>query len=192
MKKIKVFHMGKRLKDIYPHATRFQVFKYKVAQFVRKLFKVSLIGGAVYGAFILGGYATPLHFVQGESTDSLPAKIEVLKNEVVESIWKLESNASTEDGIVVIDDNKAKSLPRKDKLSYGCMQFKVSTVQHFQKVVYQKDVNNYDAIMIALDCQKAKEFAKDVIFKTQGGLWDWSVATKEMGMKVEIIKSLEK
>lgn len=45
MKKIKVFYGDKRLKDIYPHATRFQVMKYNIAQFMRKVFIV-MVGTA--------------------------------------------------------------------------------------------------------------------------------------------------
>lgn len=37
MHPIKVFYNGKRLKDIYPHATRFQVLKFRVRRFFRKL-----------------------------------------------------------------------------------------------------------------------------------------------------------
>lgn len=40
MKKLKVFYGDTRLKDIYPHATRFQVLKYNFAQFMRKVFIV--------------------------------------------------------------------------------------------------------------------------------------------------------
>ena len=45
MKKIKVFYGDTRLKDIYPHATRFQVMKYNLAQFMRKVFIV-MVGTA--------------------------------------------------------------------------------------------------------------------------------------------------
>lgn len=193
MKKLKVFYNGKRLKDVYPYATRFQVFKYRVAQFFSKLFKLSVVGGLMYATFILGTYSQATSYVQAELTDSMPIRVEKLKQEVIEQIAKLETgNVKTEDGLVHIDNNKAKTLKEKDIPSYGCMQFKVSTVQLYEKNLYKKDMNNYDAILVALDCSKAKQLAEDIIFKVNGGLWNWSVATKEMGMKVEIIKSLEK
>jgi hypothetical protein len=44
-KSIKVFYGDTRLKDIYPHATRFQVMKYNFAQFMRKVFIV-MVGTA--------------------------------------------------------------------------------------------------------------------------------------------------
>ena len=40
MKTIKVFFNGKRLKDIYPYATRWEVFKYNAIKFVRKVFYI--------------------------------------------------------------------------------------------------------------------------------------------------------
>ena len=46
MKKIKVFYGDTRLKDIYPHATKWQVLKYKTAQLIRKVF---MLGVAVMG-----------------------------------------------------------------------------------------------------------------------------------------------
>jgi hypothetical protein len=38
MKKINVFWNGKKLCEMYPHATKFQVFKWKAKKFFRKLF----------------------------------------------------------------------------------------------------------------------------------------------------------
>jgi hypothetical protein len=52
--------MGKRLKDIYPHATRWQVFKYKVRTFFRKLFILGAFIGIIALAFQIGRYAFPL------------------------------------------------------------------------------------------------------------------------------------
>lgn len=51
--------MGKRLKDIYPHATKWQVFKYKVGRFLRKLFWTSAGVCALYLAFQVGVYLHP-------------------------------------------------------------------------------------------------------------------------------------
>ena len=45
MKKMKVFYGDKRLRDIYPHATKWEVLKYNTAQFMRKVFIV-FVGSA--------------------------------------------------------------------------------------------------------------------------------------------------
>lgn len=59
MKPIKVMWNGKHLRNIYPHATKYQVFKWKVKRFFRKV----LIGtGAVIALtiiFQLGGLLNP-------------------------------------------------------------------------------------------------------------------------------------
>ena len=51
--------MGKRLKDIYPHATKFQVFKYKVRMFIRKVVIISMIAGAFWLTYEIGGKLNP-------------------------------------------------------------------------------------------------------------------------------------
>lgn len=57
MKSIKVFWNGKRLKDIYPHATRFQVIKYRIAKFLALFVKASLVTAFVVGV-VWGGFET--------------------------------------------------------------------------------------------------------------------------------------
>lgn len=44
---------GKHLRDIYPHATSFQVFKWKVGKFFRKLFILAIVLIFVYLGFYL-------------------------------------------------------------------------------------------------------------------------------------------
>ena len=55
--------MGKRLKDIYPHATPWQVFKYKVRRFTISLFTWIFIVGAFVGVYKLGGLFNPATIV---------------------------------------------------------------------------------------------------------------------------------
>jgi hypothetical protein len=200
MKSIKVFYMGKQLKDVYPHATKFQVFKWKVQEFlkscVRFTAKVLFFAGIGYGLFTAGGYLNPTMIYDKNEVvievDTLAQKIENLKNETIEEIaHKESSNSKTEDALIIFDDNSRGTLSRKNKASIGCMQFKVSTVQHYVKILDKKDITNYDATITALNCDSAKALAKRVIFETEGGLWNWSVATKEMGAKVELIKQLQ-
>lgn len=44
---------GKKLRDIYPHATGWQVFKWKVGKFFRKVFITAIILGVIYLAYII-------------------------------------------------------------------------------------------------------------------------------------------
>lgn len=63
MKKIKVFYGEERLRDIYPHATKWEVFKWKVRKFFRRVLQVVTVGGVagglIYAAFIAGAYFNP-------------------------------------------------------------------------------------------------------------------------------------
>ena len=51
--------MGTRLKDVYPHATKWQVFKYRIAIFVRRIIYTILAIAFVYGVYELGGALKP-------------------------------------------------------------------------------------------------------------------------------------
>lgn len=53
MKSVKVMWNGKRLKDVYPHASGWQVFKFKVGKFFRKVLTLAIIIGAIYLTYIL-------------------------------------------------------------------------------------------------------------------------------------------
>lgn len=63
MKSTKVFYMGKRLKDIYPHATGWQVFKFKVRKFFEKVFILAIVAAIGYGIFEAGGYFKPKEII---------------------------------------------------------------------------------------------------------------------------------
>lgn len=59
MKKLKVMYNGKKLREIYPHSTPFQVFKWKVKKFLRKVFILSLLLATIVVIFKLGGWLNP-------------------------------------------------------------------------------------------------------------------------------------
>lgn len=117
-------------------------------------------------------------------------RVDALKDALVDELAAKENG----DGSALpayVDDNKAGSLSRKDKVSYGCMSYKISTVQSQYQTLYGKSLSNLDAVLLALDCGRAKSLAKDAIFKLPGALWNWSAATQEMATRVEVIRSLE-
>lgn len=72
MKPLKVFWNGKRLKDIYPHATRWQMFKYRVRQFITKVTQVVFIIGSLYVAGAIGSTFNP-QIVYAEPIEKTPA-----------------------------------------------------------------------------------------------------------------------
>ena len=59
MKGIRLFILGKRLKDIYPHATMWQVIKYRTARFFRRLVILAGLLLAVTAVFNLGSQLNP-------------------------------------------------------------------------------------------------------------------------------------
>jgi hypothetical protein len=197
MKSIKVIWNGKRLKDIYPHATKWQVFKYRVYKFFHKLMQMTvlttILAIVVTTAFVVGRYSKADVAMALDVQPSFDSKVDGLKNGVVDEIANCESRNSSQDTALVVYDNNSKGTIRgKDIASIGVMQFKVSTVQAFWKQLHKENLSNYEATLLALDNKKAKDLAKDAIFNIQGSVWNWTCATKTIGEKVAIIKSLEK
>lgn len=103
--------MGKYLKDIYPHATGFQVFRYKFNKFMEKVVIVAVIAGMIYGGFEVGKMTT-------EAGVSY-ANVEVIKEVEVQStsavmkrIAKCESGGKHYDinGQVLMRSNTNKSV----------------------------------------------------------------------------------
>lgn len=175
-------------------------YKGRAVRGVKLAFWVTLLGGLVFVAgqplfnnwyagqeMVAHADADPTALAQemyGKSIDSL-------KDEVINSLAAGENG----DGQALpgyVDDNKAGTLPRKDKVSYGCMAFKISTVQRFSKQLHGSELSNLDAVLVALDCVKAKQLAKEAIFGITGALWEWSAATPEMGVRVSLIREMAK
>lgn len=102
-RKIKVFFGDKRLKDIYPYATRFQVFKYHLIRFVRKVVIASFLIGVVYGSFQVGRITTEPRIVEAIKE----VKVEIdSKAPVMERIARCESgNMHFKNGQVIINVN---------------------------------------------------------------------------------------
>lgn len=63
--------------------------------------------------------------------------------------------------------------------SWGVMQFKLTTVMYFYDVLYGQKITEKEALLIALDDDKARELASDIIFKVEGGVWNWSAASND-------------
>lgn len=200
MKKIKVFFNGERLRDIYPHATKFQVFKWKLRRFVRKVVLV-LMGVAVIGvSLFIGSQYSPkvVYHAQAErivTIDSLKNKVDEMKVEVIEALANCESSgASDDDALIVYDNNSAGTLKGKNIPSIGSMQWKITTVQFFEKMRSGKVLTNKEAVELALNGITARDLADYAIFETKGGIYHWANCEKKLALapKVEIIKNLAK
>ena len=79
-KKVKIFCMGKRLKDIYPHATKYQVFKYKVRKFAHRCLLLVIVGAILFGIFEAGRYVSPekVIYTSQEVIKEVPVKAPLL------------------------------------------------------------------------------------------------------------------
>lgn len=172
--------------------------------FIRFLVKVTVAGvliglllGAAYGIGVLStsdevsAVNSPIAPIVAAAAEDGNAKANKALDAIIEEIAEKESgNVEDSAALVVFDDNKAGTLPRKDKLSYGCMMYKISTVQRHYKAVYGKDLNNLEATMLALNCDQAKSLARAAILKIKGSLYEWSVATHDQGVQVDLIRKM--
>lgn len=124
--------------------------------------------------------------------DNLTEKVNELKGTLVSEIKSCESQGyKEEDGLVTFDPHPTKKSVQIP--SFGNFQFKKSTVQYYYKTLYNKDITGKEAILIALDDQKAGQLTTDIIFK-QGALSNWYNCSKKLNSqnKLDIINSLLK
>jgi hypothetical protein len=186
----KVFFGETRLKDIAVGATKWEVFKYKFMRVTRATVMAVFALGMLYGAFFTGRVTTSPIFVNAEDKSGImfQSKIDALKKETVDLIMKCESAGYSEDDGIVIFDTNAKG-------SFGQFQFQKSTVIHFYKLLYGKTLTGKEAVLIAMDTEKARELATKVMFETKNKAGkDWVNCEKKFNVdtKIDIIKKLEK
>ena len=100
--KLKVVWQGKRLKDVYVGASKWQVFKYRVSRFFRNVLKVLIIGSlasvAIFGAIFYGKSQVPTIIYAVQEKGTTP---------VLDRIAKCESGGSQYDknGQVIVKAN---------------------------------------------------------------------------------------
>ena len=194
-----MYHNGKRLKDIYPGYSWFQVLMYRVKIVTRisailgLMFVLSWIGYNIYT-----NPTPPIRKAQAEeiAIGKINNKIADLKKSVVEEIYNCERHIySEDDGLIKFDplvSNPKKTAP-KNIASIGTLQFKQTTIIGYYKSLYGKDITMKEAALIALDDEKAKALAEDIIFKADGwGNWENCGIKHGIKAKVSIIKQLEK
>lgn len=189
------------LRDIYPHASKWQVFKFKIRSMVRSTLNWITIASVAYmafwGVYKMGSNQTSIVFADREvikEIDTLSVKVAALEKEVIDELSACESAGhSEEDGIIIFDDNRAGTLSKVNKASIGQFQFKVTTVQHYEKLRSGKVLTNKEAVIIALDTEKAADLAKWIIFEQTGGIFNWQNCSNKYGLadKVALIKKIK-
>lgn len=110
-KPIKVFFHGKRLKDIYPFAMKWEMIKFRIVRFLRKLLiAISMLSIASiigYTGFEVGRALFPIT-VMAQQRVEVPIEISA---PVMERIAKCESNASHyRNGQVIMNANKDRTV----------------------------------------------------------------------------------
>lgn len=216
LKKLKLSYMGKELRDIYPHASWFQVMRFKFNKFMEKVIAVSaciaLFVGMLYGAFKTGqatvqSSVTHANEVIDNSDKLFSQKIDALKNSIVDELMACEGATYNEDsGLVTFDPTDAqfakmlnsgekKTIVDKGEMSYGILQFKKSTVIYYVKMQTGKTITGKEALLIALDKDESSKLAKFVMFETKSkASGDWKNCARAKGLdgKIDLIKQLEK
>ena len=152
------------------------------------------IGSVMVAAYILIliGMAMPRDIAQAQVIDHSDAryvaKIEALKDAVVTDIGhncESRGRKTLTDPVIILDTN--------NRASIGIMQWQVSSVISYYKTLYKRDLSAKEAVMIALDDQKAMALAKDVMFLTKNkASKDWYTCSQRMNAdeRIDIIKSL--
>lgn len=165
--------------------------KHNKKKFIKFTFWLVLFMTLGFGVF--NARAQEVTYLQGKEivkevqVDNLSKKIDEIKDEAVNGIMKCESAGHTEgDGIIIFDSN--------NKASIGQFQFQKATVIHYYKTLYNTDIDAKEAVLIALDTDRARKLTKDVIFKTDKGYTNWVTCSDKIGMKatLNVIHTLEK
>lgn len=118
--------------------------------------------------------------IKGKTVDQLEAEV----------IHDLSVNENEGGLPAYLDDNSKGTLSKKDKLSYGCMSYKLSTVERHYKGINGVTLSDLDAALLALDCTKARALAQEAIFGKLNAIDEWMGATDKMKLKVAIIREM--
>ena len=95
-------------------------------------------------------------------------------------------NVEDPDGAIIFDSNK--------KPSIGRFMFQRDTVKHYVKKYEGRDIQNAEAVAIAIDPVKSKSLAEKIIFtETYGASRDWVTCDKKKSitMRADFIKEIE-
>lgn len=135
----------------------------------------------------LGKTLVAVNAAEAAEMSFAPDKIGEAKWQVVDDLEQCECGGHTwAEGFFLLDAN--------DRYSWGCLQFQERTVVHYTKQLTGRVIDLAEAKIIALDRERARQLAYDVIFTTESGVAsDWVNCSKWYGLqaRVDLIKSLE-
>jgi hypothetical protein len=196
-KSVPVYFNGKKLCQMYPHATGWEVFKFKVKRFVRKVILTLTLFGVLAGVIAIVRYAYPMVVVQTVSEevviDNLGPKIAELKGGLIKDLWDNERAGHTEvDALVTIDPNP--NHKEVEILSYGTCQFKIPTMQDDYFRYYGKKLTRQEAMKVAMSDNQCKEVMEKVVFGEKDGWSQWYNSGLKVNAKgrLAVIRELEK
>lgn len=118
-------------------------------------------------------------------TQNYERMIKANQDEVLETLQKCETGTVKEpNGAIILDTNK--------RMSIGRFMFQRRTVKYFYKKIYGEEINNAEAIAIAIDEEKVTELARKILFEEKDGYKHWLNCAKKHNLKdkIEIIKNL--
>lgn len=164
---MKILYNGRNINNRY----KWEKFKYNVRVFVRKL-----VIGTVMASVLIGvGYASKGDVIAYERVDTLSIKVAELQSSLLDQLKSCESGNGA---VITFDTNK--------KASIGNYQFQIGTVKHYYKTLKGIELTDKEAVLIALDDQKARELASDIIFQTKNGLDNWYNCTQKHSLDTQL------
>lgn len=122
-----------------------------------------------------------------EELERQPAvKIAALKQDLLARLKKCETMGKTSDDAPII-------LDTNNEMSIGELMFQIKTVQYYYKKLYAKEITRKEAVLVALDHDKAFALAHDIVFTDGKGIGNWHNCDKKNGFSSEIaiIKKLQ-
>ena len=116
---------------------------------------------------------------------TMEAKVEAMKESIIDKIQACESAGHTEEEAIIIIDN--------GQLSLGTFQFFRPTIIHYYQTLYNQEITMKEAAYIAFDDVKARQLAYDIIWDVEGGYKEWLNCSQKTGVvpEIEVIKKLE-
>lgn len=169
----------------------------RVKRFVRRLpvyvmvvsVSVMFLGMLTNNFAFIERWFVPLEYVavaEAAEVAGQPDKIEAAKRKVIDELEKCESAGLKEaDGIAILDTNNVGS--------YGPLQFQRKTVMYYYEKMTGNKISGRDALILALQGDKARELAYFIIYKTDSGIdndWVRCAAKYDLTGKVELLKEL--
>lgn len=136
-------------------------------------------------------------------TVTLEDKIELLKTEVRDKIMKGESaGIVTDEGELFPTFDPYSAILEKcariggkmdlDCLSFGPLQFKLSTIILYEKQLNGLDITEMEALVIAHDVELASQLFDEIVYNVEGGIWNWSVAQHDKNYYNTVIPIIRK